>query len=118
MIAVENLKNLKKGKKPNRNKSFRKFVAPWVYAYVLKRIEQKALENGVLHKAVSPAYTSQICPPCGHRATSNRSNEKFKCTACGYSGDADHVGSLNILNRALGSVESPRHGRSKTVNYT
>lgn len=107
-IGVENLKNLKIGKKSNRNKSFRKFVAPWRYAYVLRRIEEKAMENCVRHVQVSPSYTSQICPECSHRAISNRANEIFKCCSCGYAADADLVGSLNILARSLGSISSPK----------
>ena len=108
LIAVENLKNLKKGKKPNRSKSFRKSIAPWRYAYVLRRIELKAQENCVLRVEVSPAYTSQTCPKCKHRATSNRANESFRCVSCGFSGDADFVGAKNILARALGEPMVPQ----------
>ena len=115
LIAVENLKNLKKGKKPNRSKSFRKAIAPWRYAYVLRRIELKAQENCVLRVEVSPAYTSQTCPNCKHRATSNRANEKFLCVSCGFSGDADFVGAKNILARALGEPMVPQSCAAKAV---
>jgi len=102
LVAVEKLTNLKKGKKPGRGKSFRKALAPWTYAYVLKRIELKARMNRVRRVEVSPSYTSQICPKCTHRARSNRVNEKFMCMQCGYTADADYVGSVNILARAVG----------------
>ena len=52
---------------------------------------------------VEPAYTSQVCPVCYNLDSNNRSNEdkkNFTCTCCGYHGDADHVGSLNIKARA------------------
>ena len=107
MIGVEKLTHIKHGKKPKRGKNFRKVVAPWTVAYVMRWIEMKAQENRVLRVEVDPRYTSQTCPECGHRASSNRSNEKFKCVRCDYANDADHVGSLNILSRTLGSVSSP-----------
>ena len=50
--------------------------------------------------AVGAAYTSQICPECGHRDATNRVKRKlpgadrivmdrFACVACGHAGDAD-----------------------------
>lgn len=108
LIAVEKLKNLKTGKKKNRGKSFRKSVAPWRYASVLRRIESKAQENCVLRVEVSPAYTSQTCPNCKHRAASNRANESFHCVSCGFTGDADFVGAMNILARAIGEPMVPQ----------
>lgn len=112
LVAIEDLKGIKHGKSPKRGKQFRKVVAPWTAAYVLKWIQLKAQENRVPCVEVDPRYTSQTCPSCTHRASSNRSNEKFKCVSCGYTNDADTVGSLNILNRALGSVLSPSLARS------
>jgi len=112
-IGVENLKNLKKGKNKTRSKSFRKALAPWTYAYVLRRIELKAQENRVLLIPVNPAYTSQTCPSCTHRARSNRDNKRFKCTACGYEADADYVGSLNILSRAVEERTVPQKKRQQ-----
>ena len=108
LVAVEKLTNLKKGKKPNRGKSFRRALAPWTYAYVLRRIEWKARLNRVRRVEVNPAYTSQICPSCTHRARSNRVNEKFVCVRCGYAADADFVGSVNFLARAVGESMVPR----------
>lgn len=112
-VGIEDLKGIKHGKSPKRGKEFRKVVAPWTAAYVLKWIKLKAQENRVPCVEVDPRYTSQTCPKCTHRASSSRSNEKFKCVSCGYENDADTVGSLNILNRALGSVSSPSLARSK-----
>lgn len=107
-IAVEDLKGLKTGKKKHRGKQFRKLLAPWRYASVQGRMEQKAQENCVLFQQVPPAYTSQLCPVCGHCASVNRVNEKFCCVRCGHSANADHVGAQNILTQALGRVSSPR----------
>ena len=100
VIGVEDLKNLKKGKNPKRSKSFRKSVAPWVYRQVLRRIKEKAEENRVLVVSVPPAYTSQTCPSCRVVQSRNRKGESYKCS-CGYSGDADTVGALEVLARTL-----------------
>jgi len=108
MLAIEKLKNLKLGKKPTRGKSFRKALAPWTYAYVLERAKLKAAENCVLVVEVSPAYTSQTCPECGHRARQSRNNERFSCVRCGHADDADFVGARNILAKALGEPMVPR----------
>ena len=46
---------------------------------------------------VNPAYTSQQCSCCGHTAKENRKNqERFVCTACGFTANADHNAAINI----------------------
>ncbi|MCP4350780.1 MAG: transposase, partial [Desulfobacterales bacterium] len=44
---------------------------------------------------------SQKCPACTHTQRENRNGEEFECLKCGYSEQADFVGSLNILHRFL-----------------
>jgi IS605 OrfB family transposase len=110
LLAVEDLKNVKKGKTPKRGKPFRRAAAPWVYRQVLEVLTRKAQENGGLLVAVDPRYTSQSCPSCGTVDRRNRNAEQFKCISCGYSQHADTVGALNVLSKALrkaGSLESP-----------
>jgi putative transposase len=111
VLGVEQLKNLKYGKKKNRGKHFRKAIAPWVYRRVLTRAEHKAEENRVRFVAVPAGYTSQECPACSWCEKENRRGEDFHCLGCGYTADADYVGAMNVLARTLatlGSVESPR----------
>jgi IS605 OrfB family transposase len=110
MLAVEDLKNLKRGKKKSRGKSFRKALAPWSCRQVIEAIRQKAQEHGVDLVLVPPAYTSRTCPKCGTESVENRKGETFHCIDCEYTADADTVGAVNVLNKALrsvGSVESP-----------
>ena len=60
--------------------------------------------RGFSYKEVPADYTSQICPECHYLHKANRSTEdskKFKCLCCGYQDDADHVGALNIRERAM-----------------
>ena len=49
---------------------------------------------------VVPDYTSQVCPVCSHLQAENRNGKEFHCLCCGYTEDADYVGSQNIRNRA------------------
>jgi len=47
---------------------------------------------------VNPAYTSQTCSVCGHVDKDNRkTQDRFKCTACGHSENADFNAAKNIL---------------------
>ena len=48
---------------------------------------------------VEPDYTSQTCPVCSCLDKNNRNGKIFKCVCCGYTEDADYVGSLNIKVR-------------------
>ena len=50
---------------------------------------------------IDPRNTSRTCPLCNHIDKSNRHGEKFVCTSCGYTDDADMVGANNILSRGL-----------------
>lgn len=103
VLGVENLNNLKLGKKPGRGKSFRKAIAPWTYRQAIARIEMLAQENRVRLVAVDPRNTSRQCPSCGTVAKENRRGEAFRCVRCNYSADADHVGAMNVLARTLGN---------------
>ena len=71
------------------------------------KLQQKLMSElnwyGYDYVEVSPDFTSQTCPICSYRNAENRStvNSKlFKCGCCGYEDDSDHVGAVNIRNRA------------------
>jgi transposase len=71
-----------------------------------------ALVTCLEHKApgrvekVNPAYTSQTCSVCGHRAPGNRESQAvFRCVACGHQANADVNAAVNI---AAGRAVSAR----------
>lgn len=71
------------------------------------KLQQKLMDElnwyGYSYVEVVPDYTSQTCPVCSNCNSFNRSkvdSKKFKCTCCGYEDDADHVGAVNIRDRA------------------
>jgi len=100
LVVVEKLRDLKQGKK-NKSKEFRKTLSNWNYRELLEIIRMRCEENRVSFRAVNPYKTSQKCPLCTHTERENRNKEEFKCLKCGYSEQADYVGSLNILHRFL-----------------
>ena len=67
------------------------------------RLEDKA--PGRVEK-VNPAYTSQTCSVCGHRAPESRENQAvFRCVVCGHRANADVNAAVNI---AAGRAVSAR----------
>jgi putative transposase len=63
---------------------------------MLRQAEKRGIRVHIVHSE----FTSQTCFECGNIDSNNRkTQESFKCTACGYEDNADHVGSLNVLER-------------------
>jgi transposase len=75
---------------------------------LVRRLEHKAA--GRVEK-VNPAYTSQTCSNCGHRAPESRKNQAvFQCVACRHQVNADVNAAINIAAGRAVSVrrETPR----------
>lgn len=71
------------------------------WAQFLGILAYKAESAGRLMVPVDARNTSRTCPERGHVAKENRvTQERFRCTACGFAANADHVGATNVLNRA------------------
>jgi putative transposase len=64
-------------------------------------LAHKAERAGRVLIPVDPRNTSRMCPACGHVSGENRpTQEKFECTQCGHTANADQVGALNVAFRA------------------
>lgn len=69
----------------------------WSYYELQNMIKYKSDRDNIKVRYVDPAYTSQTCSKCGHVDKENRkTQEKFKCTNCGFELNADHNASINI----------------------
>jgi len=103
LIIVEKLRNLNNNSKlkGRLSRNMRSSIGSWNYAYWMMRLEQKCEDNRVSFRTVSPSYTSQTCPACGHIDSRNRVGEIFRCQACGYTGNADCIAAWNIRERFL-----------------
>ncbi|MCF3173783.1 transposase [Streptomyces sioyaensis] len=67
----------------------------------LNILANKAESAGRRVISVDARNTSRTCTDCRHVAKENRVTQAtFECTACGFTANADHVGALNVLNRA------------------
>lgn len=103
-IALEELGGIRDrvtARKPQRVQ-----LHSWSFFQLRSFIEYKAKQMGVAVKAVDPRNTSRTCPCCGHVDKANRKTQsKFLCVDCGFSGLADHIAAGNIARRA--TVTSP-----------
>jgi putative transposase len=100
-IIIEDLKDVKKGKKYFNNK-----IQRWTYVKTIDKINRICEVKGINMVKVSPAYTSQTCSKCGHIDKNSRNKEEFLCVGCGYETDADYNASINIYNRGVYSLSN------------
>ncbi|MDQ3247975.1 MAG: transposase [Chloroflexota bacterium] len=99
-IAIEELGGIRD--RVTVRRSQRAALSSWSFAQLRTFIEYKAKQAGVLVVAVDPHNTSRTCPCCGHIDKANRkSQSKFLCVDCGFSGLADYIAAGNIRSRAV-----------------
>ena len=100
-IVFEDLKKCR----PEKGKKIKKVnyrLSMWMRRKIIEYTTYKAGLNGVPVVTVDPLHTSQRCPRCNHTERKNRKGILFSCKNCGYSNNADRVGSINIAQRYLG----------------
>ena len=98
-IAIENLTGIRQ--QTTVRKAQRAMCSGWAFLQLRAFLSYKAAIAGVKLVAVDPRNTSRTCLACGHIDRANRrSQSEFRCTACGFADNADHVGAVNIARRA------------------
>ena len=97
MFVLEDLSNIRSATEKVRVKD-RYVSVSWSYYDLEQKLSYKALKNHQLVEKVSPAYTSQTCPKCGHTEKSNRNKKMhlFCCKNCGYKSNDDRIGAMNL----------------------
>lgn len=109
-VVVENIKNITRKTKPKkkykskykkeRDATWRRLLGRSGFCRIGDRLKSKCKDRNIEFIEVNPAYTSQLCPVCGYVHRNNRKEQAhFKCGKCGYSRNADYVGSINIRDR-------------------
>lgn len=73
----------------------------WSFDLLLKKIENKAEENGIELIKESEEYTSRTCPICYDDSKSNCKDRIFICSFCGYVDHRDVIGARNILTKSM-----------------
>ncbi|MGJ8455104.1 RNA-guided endonuclease InsQ/TnpB family protein [Pseudothermotoga sp. U03pept] len=102
-IALENLRGIRERVKGS--KKFNRMMSGWNFRELASFIEYKAAFAGIPVIYVDPKETSRTCPKCRNVSRYNRKTQGwFKCTKCGYQSDADRVGALNIVAKALDAL--------------
>ena len=106
-IAIEDLTGIReRTNQQPRNKIERRRSNSWAFYQLRQFLEYKGIQFGIEVVAVPPQYTSQTCHQCLHIGL--RSDKSFKCGNCGWHGDADLNGSLNIAAIGAVFVNQPR----------
>jgi IS605 OrfB family transposase len=112
IVAIEDLTGIRdRTNSQPRNKTERRRSNSWAFYQLRFFLEYKGIQSGVEVVAVPPQYTSLTCHQCLHIGL--RSDKAFKCGNCGWHGDADFNGSMNIA--AIGAVVSLLRG-SETLS--
>jgi IS605 OrfB family transposase len=103
LVVVEKLKNMNNNSKlkGRLSRNIRSSIGSWNYSHWLERIQLNCEMNRVSFRSVSPYYTSQTCPTCGHVDRKNRDGELFQCQECDQTGNADCIAAWNILMRFI-----------------
>lgn len=75
----------------------------WAFYQFRQMLEYKAQLNGQRVIVVSPKYTSQTCPKCGHieKANRNKQTHMFECRTCYYRSNDDRVGAMNLYRKGI-----------------
>lgn len=100
VIAFEDLTGIRQTAKVR--KSQKREHNSWAFYQLRLLTDYKANIAGINLVLVDPRYTSKTCNCC--KVIGNRNGKIFRCInkLCGWIGDADHNGALNIAN--LGGV--------------
>ena len=105
-LKVGNMSKSAKGTVENPGKNIRqkaglnRAILDQAWYEFRRQLEYKLRWRGGQLILVSPQYTSQCCPACGHTAKENRTTQAlFACVQCGYTENADVVGAMNVLQR-------------------
>lgn len=104
-IALEDLTGIRERTRARKTQRYRQHS--WSFYQLREFLAYKAIDAGVPVVLVDPAYTSKTCHVCGELG--HRDALNFSCTTCGFKGDADINGALNIAARG-GRVTGPELG--------
>ena len=126
-VAMEDLTGIRE--RVTVRKTQRARLHQWSFFQLRSFVSYKLGLLGVALGLVDPRNTSRTCPRCNCIDKANRrSQSEFCCVRCGFTGNADHVGSINIAARAtvnwpivatiqpcIGILPSPRLGELQSL---
>jgi putative transposase len=96
--AIVVIEDLEPGTNVRAKAGLNKAILDQGWGHFRRMLEYKVAWRGGKLLAVLPAYTSQDCSACGHRAQENRTSQaRFQCVVCGHTAHADLNAARNIL---------------------
>jgi len=104
-IVIGNLKGIRSNNHRNNkvNSMIHNF---WSFAWIVRRLREKAEEYGIKVEEVSERRTSSLCPFCGSEGV-RKYRGLFICRNCEKAINADVVGVLNIARKNKTIIPSP-----------
>jgi len=99
-VAREDLTGLKESLR-KLPKNHRTRLLLMGYSRIGKWLDWQSLKHGVPRVVVDARNTSNECPKCDHIGLEEVGYRRLKCPRCGFEGDRDEVGKLNVRKRAL-----------------
>ncbi|MGL5331214.1 MAG: RNA-guided endonuclease TnpB family protein, partial [Peptostreptococcaceae bacterium] len=102
LFVLEDLSNVRQAtEKVNINNRYT--TVSWSFYQFRQLLEYKAKMNNSMVIAVSPKWTSQQCPKCGHieKANRDKKNHIFCCKNCSYQSNDDRIGAMNLCRKGI-----------------
>ena len=114
-IAIEDLRG---GFKPTVSRKMNRLILGWNRGKARDILVQKAAERGIAVHEVYARGTSSTCPVCQivDSKARNRKTHTFTCKKCGFIGNDDFVGALNIAHRGWRYWNSSKWDQNITVD--
>lgn len=102
LFVLENLSGIRNATERIRTKD-RYVSVSWSFYDLERKLTYKAKQNQSTVIKVSPRYTSQRCPVCGHieKANRNKKIHLFNCKNCGYKSNDDRIGAMNLYRMGI-----------------
>jgi putative transposase len=101
-IVLEDLEGLRESIN-EKGRRARWELEMFAYRKLQHSIVSKALEHNVPVMLVEPKHTSSLCPECGRKL---KYVDRLAICRCGFKGDRDRVGAMNIWLKALSWMAS------------
>ena len=106
LFVLEDLSGIRNATERVKTKD-RYVSVSWSFYDLEQKLIYKAKQNQSTVIKVSPKYTSQCCPVCGHIEKSNRNKQLhlFTCKNCLYKSNDDRIGAMNLYRMGINYLE-------------
>ena len=106
LFVLEDLSGIRNATERVKTKD-RYVSVSWSFYDLEQKLIYKAKQNQSSVIKVSPKYTSQCCPVCGHieKANRNKKLHLFTCKNCGYKSNDDRIGAMNLYRMGINYLE-------------